>query len=123
MARADTLSGGHHCKEHRIRKRCSKCGRILKSHRSRVDGICCICDADVNLDEIWARRIRAKDASLLQAYNEKLALEGRGRDHERDRGRLQEFLSRKVDLKDVETFLGRKIELDDIKAFLRRKVI
>jgi uncharacterized protein YdcH (DUF465 family) len=77
-------------KEARSRIRCSKCGRVLRSQQSRARKLCCICDADENLDKIWARRIKLEDDALLQLLQQKVKL----KDDE-----LLRFLQKKVGLK------------------------
>ena len=91
---SDDLTGQRHCKEHRSRARCSKCGRVLKSQQSRDQGICCICEAGDNLDEIWARRIQLKDVELVKFMREKLEYLKRPLDFANDP--VLEILKRKV---------------------------
>lgn len=71
---SDDLTGGCHLKEARLRVRCGTCGRVLRGAESRKRGICCICEAADNLDQIWARRIKLGDSALLEVMRRKIKL-------------------------------------------------
>lgn len=103
----DDLTGQHHCKEVRLRVRCSKCGRVLRSNQSQKRTLCCICDLDDNANRVWARRIKVKDEVLAAYMNEKLNPKPPS-----TLARLKQMADQRVEVKGA----------DELLAFLKKKV-
>lgn len=104
----DDLTGQHHCKEVRLRVRCSKCGRVLRSHQSQVRRLCYVCDLDGTANRVWARRIKIKDEVLAAYMNEKLTPKPPS-----ILARLKQMADRQVEVKGA----------DELLALLKKKAL